>query len=72
MYIHNVADGPTGIWSVIRRAMCMYPDKLWPIRACRKGDIFVHADLQGAPVTIIKSPDPATPVPPLTISQASP
>jgi hypothetical protein len=39
--------------------------------ACRKGDVFIHADLQGAPVTIIKSPDAATSVPPLTISQAS-
>ena len=33
--------------------------------------MFVHADLQGALVTLVKSPNPATPVPPLTISQAS-
>lgn len=39
-------------------------------RHMRKGDVFVHADLQGAPVTVIKNADPASPVPPLTISQA--
>jgi hypothetical protein len=49
---------------------CRHPDRCCPLHACRKGDIFVHADLQGAPVTIIKSADPATPVPALTISQA--
>lgn len=41
------------------------------VKLRRQGDVFVHAELQGAPVTIVKNADPSRPVPPLTISQVS-
>ncbi|KAK9841572.1 hypothetical protein WJX74_008143 [Apatococcus lobatus] len=34
------------------------------------GDAYVHADLHGAPSTIVKNPHPDQPVPPLTLSEA--
>ena len=37
---------------------------------CRKGDLYVHADLHGAASTIIKNGDASKPVPPLSIQQA--
>ena len=37
---------------------------------CRKGDLYVHADLHGAASTIIKNSDVSRPVPPLSIQQA--
>ncbi|KAK9857575.1 hypothetical protein WJX84_011908 [Apatococcus fuscideae] len=34
------------------------------------GDAYVHADLHGAPSTIVKNPTPDQPIPPLTLSEA--
>ncbi|KAI9139262.1 fibronectin-binding protein A N-terminus-domain-containing protein [Paraphysoderma sedebokerense] len=39
-------------------------------RYLRKGDLYIHADLHGAPTVIIKNPNPETPVPPSTLAQA--
>jgi len=39
-------------------------------RYLRKGDIYVHADMHGAPTVIVKNNMPDHPIPPNTISQA--
>ena len=39
---------------------------------CRPGDVFVHAELQGAPVTLVKAREPGAPVPPLSVAQVMP
>eukprot|EP01102_Stenamoeba_stenopodia_P015841 TRINITY_DN546_c0_g1_i1.p1 TRINITY_DN546_c0_g1~~TRINITY_DN546_c0_g1_i1.p1 ORF type:complete len:1148 (-),score=396.63 TRINITY_DN546_c0_g1_i1:62-3505(-) len=39
-------------------------------RYLKKGDIYVHADLHGAPSCVVKNPDPLKPIPPSTLLQA--
>jgi predicted ribosome quality control (RQC) complex YloA/Tae2 family protein len=34
-----------------------------------KGDVYVHADLQGAATCVVKNSNPEVPVPPLTLNQ---
>lgn len=41
-----------------------------PPVCCRKGDVYVHAELHGASSTIVRNNDPAAPIPPLTLQQA--
>lgn len=55
--------------------VCLFLSMLMPLTKCallcRKGDIYVHAELHGASTTIIKNHQPDAPIPPLTISQVS-